>query len=130
MTARKRKPIVGEALYELHLSRRNEASNFIPVTVSKVGRKYFTITRNVNGFKMDTEYHIDTWRQKDESFRIRKLYENEQERADEVEADEIYNSVRMYFTEYQGSPKLPLSVLRKIKAAITEKPAIAKSEGI
>lgn len=60
------KPKVGQRFYSLNVSNvtRNRKQKLTPVTVIKVGRKYFTCRHDVHGIGYkDTIYYIDSRRE-------------------------------------------------------------------
>ena len=117
----KRKPVIGETLYDLNVGNaaRDREQKLTPVTVVSVGRKYFKC-RPVGGDEWyDTEYHIETWSEKTEYCKNHKLYETEQEWFDERESRSIFNHICQVFNAY-GKCVIPLDSLRRIKAILEE----------
>lgn len=120
-----KKPAVGQILYSLNIGNaaRHCEQILTPVTVTKVGRKYFTCIKN--GFSFGIDYHLDTWREKTGYSASSILYESEQSWIDEKDARVICKFIAQSF-EY-GLNKLSLSlptlrgIERMIKANITEK---------
>lgn len=113
----KRKPILGETLFELNVrnAARYRDQKLTPVTVTSVGRKYFKCSPH-GGYR-ETSYHIESWHQKTEYSRDCQLYETEQEWADEKETNQIHSELRAEFNHY-GRCSIPLETLRAIKSLL------------
>lgn len=117
----KRKPILGEKLWDLNVgnaARRGTPQVLTPVVVTKVGKKYFTC-KNADQWGREISYHIDTWRQKTEYCADHKLYETEQEWRDKKEAKEITKQISETF-HWMKSHNLSLEQLRMIKAILDQ----------
>ena len=99
-----RKPVVGETLYA---STRN---GVMPVEVTAVGRKYFTVRINY----WLTRFHLDTWREVTAYSSTIRLYESEQVWMDELEADILRGKIGNAFSVYGFRAKIPLPALRQI----------------
>jgi hypothetical protein len=110
-----RAPILGETLFALPIgySARQRERTLIPVTVSKVGRKYFTCKLE----HFDVEFHLDTWRQKTDYSNDWSLYASKGEWESEKEANAIEGRLREVF-KYGSGTKLSLETLRKINALV------------
>lgn len=105
----KRKPIVGETLYSLNIGNaaRYSDQKLTPVVVSKVGRKYFYADRINSSFS--TKYHLDSWVEATNYCANSKLYETEEEWADDKlkekllrlasDAFSVWSQKRDYTTE-------------------------------
>ena len=89
-----------------------------PATVSKVGRKYFSVTLD-GPYSMEREYHIENWRERTFYSAGTKLYASEQEYADETETAVIWGQLRDVFSSYAPSGA-DLLRLRKIIAIVRE----------
>lgn len=116
----KRKPILGETLYDLNIgnaARKPRVQELTPVTVITVGRKYFTCAPSEGKYKPEMTYKIENWEQKTENCRDHKLYETAQEWEDEREAAEIHAELRAEFNQY-GKCAVPLETLRAIKSLL------------
>lgn len=114
----KRTPKVGEVLYSLNVGNaaRRVEQKLTPVTVTKVGRKYF---ETGSGYRPD-RYHISDWRQENGGFSATScLYESEQAWEDEKESVQIIVKIRDLFNGF-GGPKYSLDQLRRIKTIIEE----------
>ena len=116
----KRKPILGETLFELNVGnayRRPLTLN--PVVVKKIGRKYFTCgppDKEESPWTHTTHY-IESWRQRTNYFETTRLYETEQEWADEKEALKLTEELRKVFGgRWHGGIKL--EDLKAIKAIL------------
>lgn len=120
----KRKPIVGETLFDLNVgnaARKPRVQELTPVTVKTVGRKYFTCAPSEGQYRPETTYEIESWEQKTEYCRDHKLYETAQEWEDEREAAEIHAELRAGFNHY-GECGVPLETLRAIKKLLLTTP--------
>ena len=89
-----------------------------PATVSKVGRKYFSVKLD-GPYPMDREYHVEDWRERMEYSAGTKLYASEQEYADEKETAVIWEQLRHVFSMYNATG-FDLPRLRKIIAIVRE----------
>lgn len=123
MNKTKRRPVVGETLYDLNIGNaaRGRPQTLKPVIVRTVGRKYFSCSpEKYPG--ITTEYHLDTWLEKSDYCRDHQLYEGEWEWLEEIESDAISRKLRDLFSHY-GKPSLTLEQLRSIdKIAFGESP--------
>lgn len=118
----KRKPIVGETLFGLNVGNAaiNRPQTLTPVVVKKVGRKYFTCGPPDSDSRfLESTHYIDSWREKTEYSQTRRLYENEQEWADERESLKLTEEIRRVFCGY-GHCGLKLDALRAIKAILDQ----------
>ena len=109
-----RKPVKGETLYSLNVGNaaRHREQKLTPVTVTKVGRKYFTCAKE--GWNHGTIYHIDTWYEKTECSASSCLYESVDEYNNGIEKNKLYDEVKGYFSGYGRNNKISLEQLRKI----------------
>ncbi len=74
----KRKPVIGEILYDLNVGNaagRGREQVLTPRRVTKVGRKYFTC-ETLDPRPYVVEFHIDSWRQKSEYSQDHELWES------------------------------------------------------
>lgn len=118
----KRKPKVGETLFELNVGNaaRDRTQALTPVVVKKVGRMYFTCgPPDDNSRFLESTHYIESWREKTEYSATRRLYENEQEWADEKEALKLTEELRRRFSGY-GHCGIGLECLRAIKAILDQ----------
>lgn len=109
-------PVVGRTLYSLNIG--NEARGgrdqvLVPVTVTKVGRKYFTCAFD-NG--AERTYHLESFIEKSEYAPGSRLYENPAQWDDEREAEALEKELRSLFNGF--STGLSVDALREIKAAV------------
>lgn len=116
------KPKVGDTLYRLNIG--NNASKWSPpvlhpVTVTKVGRKYFTVVKQ-DQYRTESEHHIDDWRQNTSDFMVGYyLYATEQEYLDEKEYAALEAKLKQIGRDY-GRCTLTLDQLRRIDAILSE----------
>lgn len=116
----KRKPVLGETLFRLNTGNaaRHCEQKLVEVTVTRIGRKYFTCAPTDSQLKGNThEFHIDTWRERTDYCQVYALYEKPEEWYDERETTALLGLLRQEFTRYGKSP-LSLAALRQIKAII------------
>lgn len=109
----KRKPILNETLFLERCGNRRDEGPLVPVTVSKVGRKYFTC-------KMvwrEIQFHLDSWRQVTKYSPDCLLYESEQECSDLREKERLAALLSQEFNHYGQSP-FSLETLRQVKEII------------
>jgi hypothetical protein len=109
-------PMVGQKLYSLPAGNaaRGVKRKLKPVTVSKVGRKYFYCDH----FKDDpfpTRYYLDTWKQESGGFSPTSfLYASEAEYEEEKEAFAIAGTLCKSFEYGQNRLNVSFTDLRKI----------------
>ena len=118
----KRKPIIGETLFDLNVgnaARRGHAQILTPVKVKAVGLKYFTCAPSEGRYQPETTYYLKDWKEKTECCRDHELYETAQEWEDEKEAAEIREQIRKEFSHY-GRCTVPLEKLRAIKSLLAK----------
>jgi hypothetical protein len=116
----KPKPTLGQQVFSLNTGNnaRHVPQVLKPATVSKVGRKYFSVKLD-GPYPMEREYHVEDWRERTECFPVTKLYASEQEYADEKETAVIWRQLRHVFSAYTTSG-FDLPRLRKIIAIVRE----------
>lgn len=109
-----KKPEVGQILYSLNVGNaaRHCDQKLEKVIVTKVGRKYFTCTRE--GWRHGTEYLIDGWREKTDYSASSVLYASKEEWEDEKESNHICKTISESFEYGRNRMKLPLEKLRAI----------------
>ncbi len=112
----KPKPTVGQTLFMLGL-RGSKPQELKPVTVSSVGRKYFSVKHQGGYFSV--EFRLSDWRQKSDLTAFWRIYESEQERLDESEHLKLRDKMRQTFDNYWHD--VSLTKLRKIAAILDEK---------
>jgi hypothetical protein len=89
-------------------------------TVSKVGRKYFSISGITYE---DVQFHIDGLRQKSQYLPSYKVYFSRQEIYDEDEATELRTRLKRSLDLFNGElNKLSLDQLRRMVAILDEAP--------
>ncbi len=114
----KPKLVVGQKLFLVRQGNRGIAPACTFVSVSKVGRKYFSVVRD-GQIHLETEFHLDDWRQRTEYAPDCVLYATEQEGLDAKEASKIRDYLHEIFSRYHSiSSSLPLESLRKVRAII------------
>lgn len=114
----KQTPTVGQTLYSLNVgdAARRSSQVLTPVTVTKVGRKYFTVGEGW----ASQEYHLSDWREKTDYTPTSCLYVSEQEFADQKESAELTDRIRHVFSYLGGVKHIPLESLRSIYGIIME----------
>ena len=117
------KPKVGDRLFSLNVGNaaRNSEQKLTPVTVRKVGRKYFTVYKDVYKDRedMDIQYHIDSWSENTEYSANSCLYVTEKEHEEEMAAKAILKQIKDFFDWFTGKRyKISLDDLSKIKAIL------------
>lgn len=118
----KRKPIVGETLFELNVGKaaRHRTQTLTPVVVKKVGRKYFTCGPPDSDSRfLESTHYVRSWRQRTAYSETRCLYESEQEWADEKEGLKLTEELRKVFSGF-GHCGLKLEALRAIKGILDQ----------
>jgi hypothetical protein len=121
----KRRPVVGETLFDLAIGnsgRGRTEDKITPVKVLSVGRKYFVCGEDPKKTWGHTKYDIETWEEVTQYCRNHCLYESLQERIDERATAEIRDYLRARFGTYSDKTGFTLDQLRRIKA-ITEESA-------
>lgn len=113
-------PVVGQTLYSLNSGNysRHKPKVLTPVTVTKVGRKYFTCAP-LDRLWDATEFHLFNWREKTEYSANQVLYASEQEWQDEKEAAEISGRIYEAFPYGRNIYSVPLPALREIDATLS-----------
>jgi hypothetical protein len=116
----KPKPTLGQQVFSLNIGNnaRRVPQVLRPATVSKVGRKYFSV-RLDGPYSMEREYQIENWHERTFYSAGTKLYASEQEYADEKEMAVIWGQLRNVFSAYIPSG-FDLPRLRKIIATVRE----------
>ena len=114
----KRKPVVGETLYLKHVgwNTKHVPLEAIPVIVTKVGRKFFTVGEG----RQAAKFCLGSWEQSTEYSRSLKLYETEQEWRDEIEEKLLCLRIKESFEYGHNKRCLPLDALRAITSIIDE----------
>lgn len=112
----KRKPIVGETLYLRRIHRGGDKIPLSPVTVFKVGRRYFTI--KIEDWN-EVQFEIDTWVQSSKWNPDYVLYETEQEYLNTIERSRILSILRYEFGSF-GDTLLPFETLRQIRDLVAQ----------
>jgi len=110
------KPEIGQKVFSLNVGNaaRYRDQELTSVTITKVGRKYFTVGAGFGS----VQYHLDDWSEKTEYSANSCIYETEQEWADEKESDELYREISRFFSMSGRGSRLPLKNLRKISDLI------------
>ena len=112
------KPKVGDIIYSLNVGNaaRNREQKLTPVTVSKVGRKYFYIKV---GWRM-MKYCLDSWSESCDYSVTTKLYKTEQQWLDESEIGKTCKFIYESFEWSKNKSNLSLDALREIRRIIEE----------
>lgn len=124
-------PEIGQTLYSRNTgsAARHSPSILTPVTVIKVGRKYFTCApagQESHEWR-HSRFHLDTWRQETEYSPTECLYRSPQEWEDEKEASAINEKLRRHFQH--GNSKLSLSALRQIASILQDAQGASNANG-
>lgn len=115
---------VGQKLFSLNVgnaARRGTPQVLTPVVVTKVGRKYFTVTpvgKDARCWEM--EYHIEDWRERTEYTPNSQLYATEQEWLDEHESEVLSRRIYQAFEYGNNRKHLSVETLRTISALIPD----------
>jgi hypothetical protein len=114
------KPKLGQTLYSLNIgyAARNREQKLTPVVVTKVGRKYFTCTKD--GSTYGTQYRLDDWGEKEEVRRHSKVYSSMKGWEDERDAGKICKKISDAFLYGGNRLKLPVDILRQIDSLIQD----------
>lgn len=108
------KPKLGDKLFLVdteNRSRFHREKRHCEVT--KVGRKYFTVSWSDDTWEREAEFVIETFRQKTEYSDDFTLYESEQEWADSVECRKCVDAIRKAFS-YGVRKDLTVDQLREV----------------
>lgn len=95
------------------MQRNRKGVKLTSVIVTKVGRKYFTCKEKGDAW-YETQYHLDTWREKTDYSEDSCLYSNPQEWEDEREASKLCKVIWYTFEYGNNKQDIPLSGLRVI----------------
>lgn len=110
-----RKPILGEELYLVDVgnrARRNMGQQRT-CTVSKIGRKYFTVSyKSSSDYVWEAVFTLDEWHEKTDYSAQYSLYESEQEYKDTLEASKWKQAFSKRF-QYGGGR----NTLKQLKEA-------------
>jgi len=113
------KPTVGQKLFALNIGEaaRSRPKVLTPVTVTKVGRLYFTC-ETAAPYKFAKEYLIETWRERTQYTPDSRLYLTEAEFQDEQESQQICQRLGKAFEYGHNIHKIDLATLRRIAALV------------
>ena len=114
-------PTVGQTLYMLNIGNRTRYAPPVlrPVTVTKVGRKWFDVKRQDNYWN-PPKFSIETWREKTEYSANYCLYASEQDYADSKEAATLAQAIEYRIRRGSRVDELPLASLRQIVQLLGE----------
>lgn len=107
-------PKIGDILYSLNVGNMamHTEQKLTPVTVTKVGRKYFTCTSR---YGEETAYNLSDWSEKETEYIANTLlYKTKQEWEDEKEMAKICKHLYEAFEYGNNNLKIPLEKLRDI----------------
>jgi len=120
-TTKPTRPQVGQILYRLNIGNnaRHREQVLLPVIVTKVGRKSFTVKR-MDGYAIESEHYIDGWREVSDFIPGWQLYTSEQAWSDEKEQCQLIRKLQQEFTQqgFYHSSKFPLETLRQVAAIL------------
>ncbi len=110
---------VGDKLFSLNVgdAARHAEQKLTPVTVVKVGLKYFSVKEKENSYFL-TQHYIDGWVEVTDYSARARLYASEQEWEDEKEERRICKFLGEHFQYGANKANLPLGVLRIIEERI------------
>ena len=114
------KPEVGQIIYSLNVGNaaRDREQKLTNMVVSKVGRKYFSC--HLEGFTRETQFHLDSWREKSEYSACYKLYSNPEEWEAEKERGNFIKLIKGCFSQYGNTTDLSSDKLKRIVNIINE----------
>lgn len=117
----KEKPTVGMKLYSLNIGNaaRRAKQELTPVVVTKVGRKYFSCALERDSY-FETQYHLDTWKEKTDYSANSILYSAPSEWEDEKEINRIADKIRKVFQYLRTPSTLTIEHLRSIDKILTD----------
>lgn len=108
------KPKVGDKLFLVDAGNRAMTyNNQRYCEVTKVGRKYFTVTYGEKPYETEVEFHLDTRRHRTEYTDAYTLYESEQAWVDEIEKSKLAREISNVF-RYIGYKSFTVSQLREV----------------
>ncbi len=113
----RKKPKIGQTLYSLNVGSAasyGREQNLTPVTVMKVGRKYFYCKE---GDYCETRYDLETWEETGQNIGS-VLYLNAEEWEDAKEADRICYFIAKSFGSNQNMKDLNFKTLQDIEKLI------------
>ena len=113
------KPTIGQVIYSLNVNNSARNQKLTPVTVTKVGSKFF-YCKEKDGWR-DTKYRIDDWREATQYISNSVLYETSQEWEDQKEKNEIHKNLRIAFSDYRFRNDISLEQYRQIKQILEDK---------
>lgn len=92
--------MLGDTLYMVTSGGRlnGPVENEYPVTVIKVGRKFFTVTGGK--WAMEVQFHLEDWKQVTEYMPTHYLYESKEAYDTETKREERVGKVTRFFREY------------------------------
>ena len=116
------KPEVGQIVYSLNMGNaaRRSPRVLTEVTVTKVGRKYFTCGEGWQSI----QYHLDTGTEKTEYSASSCIYESRQEYEDDRGQQDLYMQIKRHFSAFGNDTNISFDALRRIDTIIKEDGAI------
>ena len=109
-----KKPEIGQTVYRVGFGWRSKTQTPEPVTVTKVGRKYFTVGEGWGAM----QFYLDDWLENaGEYSSSHRCYEDPKEWEEELEKEALEKELSRLF---HIRSHLSLSALRKIKAIVDE----------
>jgi len=117
----KDKPVVGQKMFTLNIGNRarNCEQKLTEVVVTKVGRLYFTVKKDLDSY-CEEQFHLSDWKQKTSCSRDHEIFATENEWEDMKKSKDICGHIRMYFKYGDNSKNLSISQLERIKAILDE----------
>ena len=106
------KPVAGQTVYVFDSGRRKGAGELIPMSVTKVGRTYFTAARK-DGYARGIQFRIEDGLENTDIGTVRQVYFSEQDYFDEQERFHLIRQLRECF-DWGNEKEYTLSQLREV----------------
>lgn len=108
-----KKPKVGQILY----LKKDHEDELIPIEVTKVGRKYFYASRDIEYSFYEHKYNLSNWVFSDWPY-SGKVYESKQAYEDEKELFQLHKKLYQLFQRAPGD--FSLDQLKRVDAILDE----------
>ena len=122
MSNPKPRPEVGQTIYSLNVGNaaRNREQVLTPMTVTKVGRKYFTLLHDPQWPRMPVQFYLSNWREHSDYPSSHQLFESERAWLDAKAETEIRHALSGHFRYLDRTDGLTLNQLKRIQEIIHE----------